>query len=170
MSKGVGNSHGLYLANSEPSTPYDPADYEQLGFSTDLSFPRALNLIDASDKDSEKDSEYRAGRRNRTVEGTVFRNVAYQDDAGQQILEAKYNATAPRLWWLITDIIDGNALHYGEGFVSQADVALPDEGIIEMSVTIQVTGIVTRDAYNGLLNSDFELITNNSSLLVNPSL
>lgn len=150
MSKGIGNGFGLYLTQTDPSAgPGDITNYDLAGFDKDLTFPRSRNMIDASDKDSGADSEYEPGRRDATVEGTFNRDLAFENDAGQAHAITAYEADTKansKVWWLVTDNVVGNVQWYGEGFVSQADESFPDEGMAELSVTIQVSGSVTRQA------------------------
>lgn len=150
MSKGKGNGTGLYLTQTDPSAgPGDITNYDLVGFSKNLSYPSSRNMIDASDKDSDSDSEFEPGRRSRTIDGTFNYDLADGGDTGQGHAKTSFEAdseSAAKLYWLITDNVTGNIQHYGEGYCSNHEISYPDEGMAEVSLTIQVTGAVTDQA------------------------
>jgi hypothetical protein len=147
MSKDIGNAFGLYTAATEPTTPEDIAEYNLVGFATALSYSNSRNMIDASNKDSGADSEFESGRRTKEVSGTFYADVADGGNAGQEVIETAINdAVGDSVWWLITDNVTGNVQHYGEAKPSQFDLDYPDEGMVEIDTTLQVTGPATRAA------------------------
>lgn len=150
MSKKIGNGYALYVTATDPSGGEgDIGSYDVVGFAKDHNFSRSRNMIDASDKDSGADSEFKPGRRTQTLDGTTNRDVADGNDAGQEALEAAYEADtedASLLYFLLTNNVVGDTEYYGKAFVSQLDVSFPDEGMIETSFTFQCTDVVTRQA------------------------
>lgn len=147
MGKDIGNGYGLYTSTTEPSTPQDIGEYDLAGFGTDLNLSRSRNQIDASNKDSGADSEYEAGRRDEQVSGTFFKDITHDNDAGQANIEDQLeDASGGSLWWLISDNVTDHVQYYGEAKPSQFDISFPDEGMVQIDVTLQVTGGSTRDA------------------------
>lgn len=147
MSKDIGNGFGLYVASTEPTTPENISEYDLVGFSTGLSLSNSRNMIDASNKDSGADSEYESGRRTKELTGTFYADVADGGNAGQETIEtAQEDASGASVWWLITDNVTGHSQRHGEAKPSQFDLDYPDEGMVEVDVTLQVTGPTTKVA------------------------
>lgn len=147
MGKDVGNGYGLYTATSEPSNPEDISEYDLTGFGSDLNLSRSRNMIESSNKDSGADSEYEAGRRDQQLSGTFFLDTEHDNDAGQANLEDRFeDSSGDPVYWLISDNVTGHVQYYGEGLPSQFDLSFPDEGMVQVDVTLQVSGGMTRDA------------------------
>lgn len=151
MGKGIGNGFGLYVSAEAPTngSEGDISEYDLVGFDKDLNFPTSRNMIDASDKDSGGDSEFKPGRRTRTVDGTFNWDEVFDNDAGQKVLKDSVDADTESdalLYFLITDNVTGNEQTYGQGYCSSFDRSFPDEGMTEISATIQVDGAVTTQA------------------------
>lgn len=147
MAKEIGNGYGLYLTDASPTTPEDISEYDLVGFATGLTLSNSRNQIDASNKDSGADSEFESGRRTQEITGTFYRDVSDGGNAGQEHIETQINdSSGSSVWWLITDNVTGHVQHYGEAKPSQFDLDFPDEGMIAVDATLQVTGSVTRDA------------------------
>lgn len=146
MSKNVGNDYGLYLVTAEPTAKSDIDEYDLVGFATELQFTRSRNMIDASNKDSGEDSEFIAGRRTSEISSTFYADETHENDAGQAALEQALESKEGTLYWLITNNELGSVQYYGEAKPSQFDLSMPDEGMIAVECTLQVTGAVTREA------------------------
>lgn len=147
MGKNIGNGYGLYTSTTEPTSPKDIAEYDLVGFATDLSLSRSRNQIESSNKDSGADAEYEAGRRDQQVSGTFFGDIVHGNDAGQDNIETVFEDSAgDPIYWLITDNITGHVQYYGQANPSQFDLSFPDEGMVQVEATLQVDGGMTRDA------------------------
>lgn len=137
----------MYVSGTQPATPGDIGEYDVAGFSTNLSFSRTRNMVDASNKDSGDDSEFEAGRRTSTITGTFFADITDDADAGQAAIETAINdADGNLVYWLITDNILGNRQYHGSALPSQFDLSWPDEGMVQIEVTLQVTGSFATEA------------------------
>lgn len=144
MAKDIGNGFGLYVSATSPGTPEDIGEYNLVGFATGLSLSNSRNMIDASNKDSGADSEFESGRRTKEVSGTFYADVEDGANAGQDALKTAIDdSSGASIWWLITDNVTGHTQHYGEAKPSQFDLDFPDEGMVEIDATLQVTGSVT---------------------------
>lgn len=147
MSKDIGNGFGLYVSASNPTTPEDISEYDLVGFSTGLSKSNSRNMIDASNKDSGADSEFESGRRTQEISGTFYADVEDGGNAGQETIQTAINdSSGSSIWWLITDNVTGHVQYHGESKPSQFDLDWPDEGMVQVDATLQVTGPQTRVA------------------------
>lgn len=147
MSKEIGNGYGLYVSATDPTNPAEISEYDLVGFATALTYTNSRNMIDASNKDSGADSEFESGRRTKEVSGTFYADVADGGNAGQETLQTAIDdSSGSSVWWLISDNVTGNTQHHGESKPSQFDIDYPDEGMVEVDATLQVTGPTTKVA------------------------
>ena len=155
MPKDQGQDYALYASKAAPTdgAEGDPTEYDGLvGFATENSISVDRELIEAANKESGGDMEHVTGRRTPTIEGTFFLDVQYDNDAGQQAILDELNkdpgdsASTEQIYFLLTDNVTGHVQFYGVCLTETAEITMPDQDMIELSVTLQVQNGVTIEA------------------------
>lgn len=149
MGKGKGTDHGLYVSDTAPAggSEGDITEYDLVGFGKDLGYSIDRDMIETSDKDTGSDSTYVGGRRTQEITQTVNGDKTDGGDAGQETILDKINDTAGDVvYFLITDNVSGNKEWYGQAIPSAAEWSFPDEELVELDLTLQITGGVTVQA------------------------
>jgi len=149
MGKGKGTDHGLYVSSTQPASGNegDVAEYDLVGFGKDLSLSTDRNMIETSDKDTGSDSTFVAGRRSEEISHTVNGDKTEGADPGQDtLLTALRDTAGDAVYFLITDNVTGNRQWYGKLIPSSGEWTFPDEDLVEIDLTLQITGAVTTQA------------------------
>jgi len=149
MPKGKGEDYSLYVSTSEPATATDISNYNLIGFAMDHNLNLSQDLIEAADKDTGGDMEYVPGRREQTVEGTFHLEKTHgstDGDQGQEVLfdNVQNTTSGDELYFLLTDNVTGHRQYHGRGIVEELDITFPDQDMIEVSLTFQIAGGITR--------------------------
>lgn len=149
MAKGKGEDYSLYLSEDDPTPNEDQINqYDLIGFAQEHNLDFSRDLIEAADKDTGGDMEYIAGRREQTIDGTFHLDKEYANDSGQESLWNNIQETTSNdhVWFLLTDNVTGNQQYYGKVLVEEMSVSFPDQDMIEIDATLQVTGGLSRNA------------------------
>lgn len=148
MGKDKGTDFGLYVNSSDPGSGYgDITNYDLVGFGQDLGLSIDRDMIESSDKDEGDDATFVGGRRTQEITHTVNGDITDGNDVGQDtILSALNDSTGAKVWFLITDNVSGNIQWYGTFIPANAEWTFPDQGMVEIDLTLQITGAVTKQA------------------------
>lgn len=149
MGKGKGTDHGLYVSSTAPAggSETDITQYDLVGFGKDLGLSIDRDMIETSDKDTGSDSTFVGGRRTQEISQTVNGDKTDGGDAGQEtILDALQDTAGDVVYFLITDNVAGNKAWWGKFIPSSGEWTFPDEDLVEIDLTLQITGAVTVEA------------------------
>ena len=139
----------LYVKGNWASAPASPrltSSYTKVGDRKSTNLDESASPIDFTDADSAA-NEYRPGRPNATIAGTF--NKDYAGDAGALICRRGLRQK-DTIYFLYTpvavDSVDpvGYEAQYGIGLCTAYNESNPDQGAAEVSITIQITGALTR--------------------------
>jgi len=147
MGKGQGNDWRLYVANSAPSTDFDPQDsvWDLVGFSTDSGINGSKDLVDTSDKDNPYSTTRVGGRRDYEITETVFAEENHAaTDEGQELLWTSFNSDDQSIYFLLSNDVTGDQAFQGQAYVEDLDFSASDNDPVELDITMQIDGSINR--------------------------
>ena len=143
MARGQGKDFLIYLGSGAPSSAFYSSDaaYALAAHVVNSNITKARNPVDTSSKDDGYESTFVSGRRVNVVSGTMrFDKVAA---TGYTKLKTVYEAAAGTVWFLVTSDVIGDTEWSGSGMLTQFDVTMDDETVMEVAFSIQVTGAIS---------------------------
>jgi len=121
---------------------------------SDLSYNNAITMIEVSSKSSGNDSDFVAGRSNKTMSVSgIAGTTAEQTDTGYWEMEALAEARTP-IAFTIAEYVDktanamvvGSKIRSGNALIAKASLTFPDNAKNTFSCDLQVTGPLNADA------------------------
>lgn len=121
----------------------DGTTYNTVGGVVDVSISFSDDLAEVTDKDSAGHKQYISGHDDATVEVSA----RYEEDDTYQadVLTAAVDKTV-RYFRIRPTTGSGKLQYIGQGFVSEMSVDAPNEDVVGLSFTIQVSGGLAKSA------------------------
>jgi len=111
---------------------------------TDKAVQSARAALETSTKDDGDESTFIGGRRNSTINGTAYFDRT--EDTGQAVLQAAFESATGIIYFLITTDTAGDEEFYGSGVLTSKNISFPDESIMQLDFSIQVSGALNQGA------------------------
>jgi hypothetical protein len=120
---------------------------------SDLSYNNAITMIEVSSKSSGNDSDFVAGRSNKTLSlSGVAGTSAEETETGYWEMEALAEARTPIAFTIAeytdktaTEMVIGSKIRSGNALIAKASLTFPDNAKNTFSCDLQVTGALNAD-------------------------
>lgn len=135
----------FYWNNTEPLALEDITDYTKVGLVTAQSWERAIEMLDARDKDSAEGADDIVGDLSETI--SLDMNFPKDGNVGHDLLHSAID-NKTKGWWLTTNNSIGSYARYGRAYVQSVSEQHNDNSVATMSVGLKIQGKSTRSVIN----------------------